>query len=88
MRYDDLRCIAIEIMKLSDGQVTHIEESNQKTQRRNYEILKLWRDQHGGKAEDLCRIFHGAREQGIGVPNVAIDCLQVSTSQGILHLIF
>ena len=87
IRYEDMFSVAIRIMKLPDGQVKHIEESHTKDQRRNYEILTLWKNLKGAKESDLCAVFCDARKEGIGVPEEVMRCLQASNAQspGILN---
>ena len=86
MRYDNLHSVAIRIMKLPDAQLDGIRNSNEKDHKKNYEILKLWRDTRGLK-EDLHTIFCEARKQGIGVEPDAINCLPPSDSGGIILII-
>lgn len=79
IRYANLHEIALRIMKLQDAELT--DNGTVKNQTINYEkylIIKLWADQKGANEEDLHRIFCEARENQIGVPQEAIDCLQVS----------
>ena len=88
IRYVSIWSIALRVMKLPDEQVVSIEDTYDSDQRRKYEILKLWRDQHGGKKSDLLKIFDEARKENISVPDAAINCLRVSASPGMLTAFF
>ena len=78
MRYQNLWDIAVRIMKLPDAWLDGIDKSNKSDQRKSFEIIKQWTDQNGAKEADLLRVFNEAREEGIGVPQKAIKCLQIA----------